>query len=120
MNFKINFSKIKSFDMKVNIESPHFKVDNKLVLLINEKINKLIEHHSQLILNGDVILRIGDYPENKIVEIKLNCEGCNFIAKKNSETFEQSLDMVVEALRRQLRKKKTKTITRYRNVKKEV
>ena len=105
--------------MKLNIESPHFKVDNKLTLLINDKIAKLIEHHSQ-ILNGDVTLKLGVYPENKIVEIKLNCEGCNFIAKKNSETFEQSLDMVVEALRRQLRKKKTKTITRYRNTKKEV
>ena len=101
--------------MLTNIESIHFKVGSKLTVLINEKINKLKEHNQ--ILNSDVILTLGNKPDNKIVEIKLNCEGCSFVSKKQSKTFEQSLDMVIEALRRQLRKQKTKTILRYRNTK---
>lgn len=104
--------------MKVNVESVRFKIDSGLETLINEKIQKLTEHHNN-ILNGDVILKLGTKPENKIVEIKLHCEGCSFISKKQSETFEHALDMTIEALRRQLRKRKTKTVLRYRN-KKEV
>ena len=98
--------------MNLNIESVHFKADKKLILLINEKIDKLKEHHQ--IINTDVILKIGTKPENKIVEIKLSCDGCSFYAKKNSETFEQSMDMVTEALRRQLRKKKTRLLDKKR------
>ena len=98
--------------MKINIESIHFKIDKKLELLINEKINKLTEHHT--ILNSDVILKIGTKPQNKIIEVKLNCQGCNFHSEKNSETFEHSITMVTEALRRQLQKHKTKTILKNR------
>ena len=94
--------------MKVNIESVHFRTGKKLVLFINERIEKLVEHH-QKILNIDVVLELGNKPDNKIVEIKLNYEGRLLYAKKQSDTFEKSVDLAVEALRRQLRKKKTIT-----------
>ena len=113
--YKFYPQKITNF-MKVNIESLHFKADDGLVLFINEKIEKLKEHNNQII-SSDVILRLGKRPENKIVEIKLNCDGCNFYAKKTSETFEKTTDMVIEALRRQLRKYKTKTIVKKRKIK---
>ena len=95
--------------MNLNIESIHFIIGKKLGLFIEEKIKKLIEHN-HYIIDVDVVLVIGNKPENKIVEIKLNCNGCSFYAKKQSDTFEHSVDMVVEALRRQLRKQKTKRL----------
>jgi len=99
--------------MNLNIESVHFKTDNKLVFFIKEKIKKLTEHH-QHIIDVDVILGIGNKPENKIVEIKLNCQGCSLYSKKQSENFERSIDMATEALRRQLRKQKTKRLKKER------
>lgn len=94
--------------MKLNVQSIHFKADTKLLELIDEKVNKLKEHHNEII-NSDVILKLDSkQPSNKVVEIKLHCNGCNFYAKKISSSFEKATDMVVEALRRQLRKHKTK------------
>ena len=46
--------------------------------------------------------------ENKIAEIKLSIPGNNLFAKKQCKTFEEATDSVVEALRRQIRKKKGK------------
>lgn len=92
--------------MKLNVESIHFKADRVLLSFIDDKINKLKEHHEEII-NGDVILKL-DSKHNKVVEIKLHCNGCYFYAKKISDTFEKSTDQVVEALRRQLRKHRTK------------
>lgn len=92
--------------MKLNVESVHFKADTKLLDFITEKVSKLKEHHDEII-NGDVILKL-DSKHNKVVELKLYCNGCDFYAKKISGTFEKSTDMATEALRRQLRKHKTK------------
>jgi len=47
-------------------------------------------------------------PENKVAEIRLFIPGNDLYAKKQSKTFEESTDSVVEALRRQLSKYKDK------------
>ena len=46
--------------------------------------------------------------ENKIAEIRLNVPGSNLFAKKQSKSFEESTDIAVEALRRQVKKHKEK------------
>jgi putative sigma-54 modulation protein len=47
-------------------------------------------------------------PDNKISEIKLQIPGSDLFAKKQSTTFEEATDMAVDALRKQLTKRKAK------------
>lgn len=93
--------------MKVNISSLKFKADKKLLDFIEERTNKLEQIHQE-ILGGDVILRVenSSTDANKIVEMKLLLKGDELFAEKQSSTFENATDQVVDALKRQLRKYK--------------
>ena len=79
------------------------------MLFINLKLKKLIQFYVD-ILSAEVFLRLdrAEGSENKVVEIRLSLPGNELFAKKNSKTFEESTDLCVEALRRQIRKHKTK------------
>ena len=95
--------------MRVNINSVHFKADQKLETFIQQKIDKLTNHYDD-ILAGDVHLKLDNnsVPENKIAEIKLLLKGNDVYAKKQSKSFEEATDIAIEALRKQLRKHKEK------------
>lgn len=95
--------------MNININSVHFKASERLEEFIQNKINKL-----NVFLDGiqsaDVFLRLENSQtnENKTVVIKLKVPGDEFFAEKQSESFEKSTDLAIEALRRQLKKAKGK------------
>jgi len=95
--------------MRVNINAVHFKADKKLVAFINEKVEKLNQIYDGVI-GSEVMLKVGnnDDRNNKIAEIRLKIPGYDLYAKKKSKSFEQSTDVAVEALRRQLKKHKEK------------
>ena len=95
--------------MKVNISALHFKADKKLENYINEKVEKLFGIYDGLITT-DVTLRLekNEKEANKIAEIRLQIPGNDLYAKKQSKSFEQSTDVAVEALRKQLVKHKEK------------
>ena len=95
--------------IKITTHSIHFNADDKLLLLIEEKIGKLT-NLSDNIIEAEVFLRLekDSNRENKGVEIKLGIPGNDLFAKKNSKTFEVAVDGTVEALRRQLKKRKEK------------
>jgi putative sigma-54 modulation protein len=95
--------------MKVNITSVHFKTDQKLEKYIHEKVEKLSGLYEGLI-GTEVTLRIekNEKEGNKVAEIRLQIPGNDLFAKKQSKSFEQSTDVAVEALRKQLVKYKEK------------
>lgn len=95
--------------MEIKIHSIHFDADAKLLDFIDSKLNKLLQFHDG-ILNAEVFLRLENVEdkENKITEVRLEIPGNPIFAKKQSSTFEESTDNVVEALRRQLLKHKGK------------
>ncbi len=95
--------------MKVVINSVHFKADSKLETFITNKINKLAKKHDDII-SADVMLKLDntDSPENKITEIKISLRGNDLFAGKQSKTFEEATDQVIDALKKQLEKKKGK------------
>jgi len=99
--------------MKINVQSVHFDADNKLIDLINVKVNKL-NTFSEKITSSEVILKLdkSKVNENKIVEIKLNVPGRELFAKRQCKSFEEAVDGSVEALRTQIRKHKGKTLSR--------
>jgi putative sigma-54 modulation protein len=97
--------------VKVTTRSIHFNADEKLINFIEEKIDKLT-NLSDNIIEAEVYLRLekDSNTENKMVEIKLGIPGNDLFAKKNSRSFEEAVDSTVEALRRQLKKRKEKVL----------
>ena len=95
--------------MNIKIHSIRFDADNRLLEFINLKIRKLMQYYDDII-GAEVFLRLDKSQdlENKVVEIRLLIPGNELFAKKQSKTFEESTDLSVEALRRQIMKHKTK------------
>ncbi len=95
--------------MDIKIHSIRFDADQKLLTFIDSKIRKLIQYDDDII-GAEVFLRLDRSQdlENKVVEIRLSIPGTELFAKKQSKTFEESTDLCVEALRRQIIKRKTK------------
>ena len=95
--------------MNIRINSVQFDADQKLENFIHGRISKL-SHYYDDILGAEVFLRLENTQDsaNKITEIKLEVPGNDLFAKKQSKTFEESTDHAVEALKKQINKKKTK------------
>jgi len=99
--------------MDIKINSLHFDADQKLEEFITKKVNKLSDRFEK-ITAVDVALKLDNSQdkENKIAEIKVLVKGTEFFAKKQSASFEESVDEVADALKRQLTKYKEKQIGR--------
>ena len=95
--------------MKIEIQSIHFTPDGELVDFVNKKVEKLTVLDDGVI-NTDVFLKIEkpESPENKITEIHVHSSNGEYFAKKQCDTFEESIDVSVKALRKQLLKSKGK------------
>ncbi len=95
--------------MDIKIHSVRFDADIKLIDFINNKVSKLIQFNDDIIA-AEVFLRLENSQdmENKITEIKIDIPGNNLFAKKQSKTFEEATDLAVDALRKQVKKKKDK------------
>ncbi len=95
--------------MDIKISSVHFDADKKLLEFVNKKVNKLVKFYEDII-GAEVTLRLetGQVLDNKVAEIKLLIPGNDLFAKKQSKSFEESTDNVIEALRQQIVKHKEK------------
>jgi|SRR6056297_143256 len=95
--------------MDVKIHSVHFDADKKLIEFVENKVNKLDQFYDNII-GAEVFLRVekDQSPYNKLAEIKLQIPGSDLFAKKQTDTFEESTDLAVNALRKQLTKRKAK------------
>jgi len=95
--------------MQINVHAIQFKADIKLINFIEARLEKLEQFHDKL-LDAIVYLKVEKNNErgNKTVEIKLNIPGKDLFAKRQAISFEEATDLVVEALRRQIKKTKEK------------
>ena len=94
-------------EINIIVRAIHFDADVKLENFINERLQKLAVL-SENIIDAEVFLRIEKGVENKMVEIRLKIPGNDLFAKKSGKSFEEATDAVIEALRRQLKKRKEK------------
>ena len=96
-------------EIKVVVHSIHFDADDKLIEFVQGKINKLSNLYDHII-EGEVFLKLENVSilENKVVEIKLLIPKNDLFAKKSGKTFEEATDLAVEAIKRQVIKKKEK------------
>ncbi len=95
--------------MNIQIHSLRFDADKKLLDFVTQKVNKLAQL-SDDIVNAEVFLRLDkdDERENKVTEIRVEYPRGPLFARKQSKTFEEATDLVVDALKRQIVKQKGK------------
>ena len=95
--------------MKVTTQSVNFNASSDLIDFIEKKVSSLIKFHDK-ILNAEVFLKLENSSdkENKIAEIKINIPGNELVVKKQYKSFEESVSIGVETLKRRLKKSKEK------------
>jgi len=95
--------------MNIQVHSVKFDADKKLLDFVDAKVKKLGQYSSDII-SVEVFLRLSkdQEMENKLAEIKVEYPGGPLFAKKQSKTFEESIDNVTDALKKQITKQKEK------------
>ena len=95
--------------MEVKIQSIKFDATEKLEAYIQKKLAKLEKVHED-IMTVNVTLKVTkpETAQNKEVEIKVQVPGAEFFASKITDTFEESADLSVDAIDKQLVKHKEK------------
>lgn len=96
--------------MKIQIQTVHFNADQKLLDFIEKKVSKLTLFYDKII-DSNVVLsmeNLNTQVKDKIVVIKANIPGTTLVAKETAKVFEESVDLAVDSLRRQLEKIKNK------------
>ncbi|MCM1032839.1 MAG: ribosome-associated translation inhibitor RaiA [Odoribacter sp.] len=96
--------------MEVRTQAIHFEATEKLVSFINKKAERLGRHYPS-ISSVDATLKVVK-PEtamNKQAIIKVTApQHEDLVADKTADSFEEAVDLCLEALERQLAKKKEK------------
>ncbi len=96
--------------MDINVQSVHFKADRKLIDFCGKRINKLDSFFEGFIA-AEIILKLDhdEDNENKVAEIKISVPANEYLfAKKQAKSFEEAVDLAVDALRKQIDRYKTK------------
>ena len=95
--------------MDCTVHSIHFDADKELLQFVETKTEKLSQFHDKII-GAEVFLKLdkSSSNENKVAEIKLAVPGKDLFAKKQCRTFEEATDLAVDALKRQIKKHKSR------------
>ena len=95
--------------MNIQIHSVRFDADKKLLDFVTQKLNKL-SLISDEIVSAEVFLRLDhdETRENKVSEIRIEHPRGPLFARKQSKTFEEATDQVIDALKKQIVKQKGK------------
>ena len=107
-----NYSTQKNEIMKFNIQAVGFNADAELIDLVDKKINKL-DKFKDHIVEGEVFLRLENKSttiKDKTIEIKCHVKGNTLFAKEITKTFEESLDLAVDNMSRQVRRFKEQLV----------
>ncbi len=95
--------------MDVTIKTVHFSISEKLEEFTTKKVSKAIAKHDEVV-SANVIMKLTK-PEtnnNKEVEIIFSVKGSELFAKKSADTFEEAVDLSLDAVKKQLLKYKDK------------
>ncbi len=96
--------------MEISINAVHFTADKRLVDFVNKKVGKL-DTFFDGIINAEVTLKVlkPETAGNKVSEIKISIPSNDYLfAKKQADTFEEGIDLAIDAIRKQLDKYKEK------------
>lgn len=95
--------------MDVNIKNVHFSMSEQLKNFTEKKVSKAIAKYDDVV-STNVIMKLikPETNTNKEVEIRINVPGSELFAKKAADSFEEAVDLTIEAIKRQLARRKEK------------
>lgn len=94
--------------MNIQVNTVHFTADQKLIDFVNKKVPKL-DTFFDGIISAEVILKVvkPETSNNKVAELKLSIPGSDYLfAEKQADSFEEAIDLAIDAIHRQLSKYK--------------
>ena len=94
--------------MEVNVNAIHFEMSDRLSQFIQKKADRLYRRFDWL-QSMEVNLRVvkPETSNNKEAGVKIAVPGSpDLFASKTADTFEEAIDLCLEALERQLERKK--------------
>ena len=96
--------------MKLRIQSINFDATTTLESYINKKTLKLEKFFDEII-SIEVYLKVvkPETSTNKEAEIKVSVPNVDFFASKTCDTFEEAVDLTLDAIEKQIRKYKEKS-----------
>lgn len=101
--------------MKLQVHAVHFTADQKLLAFIQQKLSKLDQFYDRIV-SGEVFLKLdkGDKfsTHSKLLEVKINLPGAVLFVKEMGQTFEEAVDLAIDALKNQLKKFKDKLLSK--------
>ena len=92
--------------MNVKIQSVKFDADKRLVDFIQAKMDKM----DRFVERAQVTLRIDkdDEQGNKVAIVKIDVAGDELLAERRCKTFEEAIDLCLDAIKKQIDKYKEK------------
>lgn len=96
--------------MEIKIQSIHFDATEKLQAFIEKKVAKL-EKTFEEVGNADVQLKVVKpaTAQNKETSLSVSVPGTTLFVEKTCDTFEEGIDLCVDAMKVQLTKFKEKS-----------
>ncbi len=95
--------------MELRIQSVNFEASEQLKAFAEKKVNKLVKYTDDII-QTEMIMKVvkPDAPNNKEVSVKLNIKNGESFASKSADSFEEAIDLCMEALEKQIIRTKEK------------
>ncbi len=95
--------------MNVKINAVGFVADVKLKDLLTSKLDKLNTFFDNII-DTEVFLKLDSNQtvKDKIIELKVHIPGKTLFVSETTKSFEESLDLAIDVMSRQIKKEKEK------------
>ena len=93
--------------MEVNIQSVKFDASKQLIEFVEKKMSRL-ERFEGNSTGVDVILKLDKDSEkgNKVALVTLHVPGGDIVSEQRARTFEEAVDLALDAVKRQIEKRK--------------
>lgn len=99
--------------MTIKLQTVNFNAKPGLDEYVEKKLGKLEQFYDK-ILSAQVSMRVENVSEkeNKFVDIRLEVTGDDIVVKKSGQTFEECIDLSIEALKKMIIRRKEKSAVR--------
>lgn len=99
--------------MTIKLQTVNFNAKPGLDEYVEKKLGKLEQFYDK-ILSAQVSMRVENVSEkeNKFVDIRLEVPGDDIVVKKSGQTFEECIDLSLEALKKMIIRRKEKSAVR--------
>lgn len=93
--------------MNVNIQTVKFDADKRLVEFVEHKMAKM-DRFADRATGADVVLKLDkDFDKgNKVATVTIHMPGSDLVSEQRAKTFEEAIDLAIDALKRQNEKLK--------------